>query len=88
MIRIKLNRKEVDNWCKCGKSEPMVTEKEDRCCHEIASHYLNGDIRGGSRNFSPAKLEIFVTNDSRLPDASDVTKNSMLNVRVFEFQPL
>ena len=31
----------VEEWCKCGKCEPMLTEEECRCCHEEASHYLN-----------------------------------------------
>ena len=48
-----------------------MTEKDCRCCHEADSHYLNGNIRGGSRNFASPKLEIFRINDSRLPDASD-----------------
>ena len=64
----------AEEWCKCGKCEPMLTEKECRCCHEAASHYLNGNIRGGSRNFALSKLEIFTVNDSRLPDASDCHK--------------
>ena len=57
----------VEEWCKCEKCEPMLTEKECRCCHEAASHYLNGNIRGGSRNFASSKLEIFAINDSQLP---------------------
>ena len=69
----------VEEWCKCGKCEPMLTEKECRCCHEAASNYLNGNIRGGSRNFASSKLEIFAVNDSRLPDASDSYKG--LHVR-------
>ena len=63
----------------------MLTEKECTCCHKVASHYLNSNIRGGCMNFAPPKLEIFATNDSRLPDASYVTKGSMLDVRVFSF---
>ena len=70
---------ELEEWCKCGKYEPMSTEKEGRCCHEAASHYLSGDIRGGSRSFASSKMEIFATDDLQLPDASDVTKGSMLN---------
>ena len=66
----------------------MLTEKEDTWCHEAASHYLNGNIGDESRNFAPSKLEIFVTNDSWLPDGSNVTKGSMLDVSAFEFQPL
>ena len=61
----------VEEWCKCGKCEPMLTEKEFRRWHEEASHYLNGNIRGGSRNFTSSKLEIFAIDDSRRPDASD-----------------
>ena len=53
----------VEEWCKCGKCEPMLTEKECRCCHEAALHYLNGNIRGGSRNFASSKLGIFALND-------------------------
>ena len=64
----------VEEWCKCGKCEPMLTERECRCCHEAASHYLNGNIRGGARNFALSKLEIFAINDSRFPDASDCHK--------------
>ena len=64
----------VEEWCKCGKCEPMLTEKEVRCCHEAISHYLNDNIRGGSRNFASSKLEIFAINDSRLPGASDCHK--------------
>ena len=63
----------VEEWCKCGKCEPMLTEKECRCCHKAASHYLNGNIRGGSTNFCHKR--------------AIVTKGSMLDVRVFEFQP-
>ena len=66
----------------------MLTEKEGTCCHEAASHYLNGNIRDRSRNFAPSKLEIFATNGSWLPDGSSVTKGSMLDVSAFEFQPL
>ena len=69
----------VEEWCKCGKCEPMLTERECRCCREAASHYLNGNIRGGSRNFASSKLEIFAK--------MIVTKGSKLDVRVFEFQP-
>ena len=36
---------------------------------------------------TPSKLEIFVTIDLWFPDNSDVTKGSMLNAMVFEFQP-
>ena len=56
-----------EEWCKCGKCEPMLTEKECRCYHEAASHYLNGNIRGGSRNFASSKLGIFVIDDSQHP---------------------
>ena len=42
----------VDEWCKYGKYEIMLTERECKCCHEASSHYLNGNIRGGSRNFA------------------------------------
>ena len=49
----------------------MLTAKECRCCHAAASHYLNGNVRVGPRIFVPSKLEIFVTNDSGLPDARD-----------------
>ena len=64
----------TEEWCKCGKYEPMLTEKECRCCHEAASHYLNTNIRGGSRTFASSKLEIFAIDDSRRPDASDCHK--------------
>ena len=52
----------------------MQTEKECRCCHEVVSHYLNGNVRGESRIFAPSKLEIFARNDSRIPDAGDCHK--------------
>ena len=52
----------------------MLTGKEWRFCHEAASYYLNVNARGGSRIFAPSKLEIFATNDSRLPDVSDCHK--------------
>ena len=42
----------VEEWCKCGKYETMLTEKECRCCHELTSYYLNGNIRGGSKIFA------------------------------------
>ena len=58
----------VQELCKC------VTEEKCRCCQEAASHYLNGNVRDGSRIFAPSELEIFVTNDSRVPDASDCHK--------------
>ena len=61
----------VKEWCKCGKCEPMLTEKECRCCYEEDSDYLNGNIRGGSRNFASSKLEIFLIDDSWCPDTSD-----------------
>ena len=64
----------VEEWCKCGKCEAMLTEKECRCCYEAASHYLNGNIRDGSWNFAFSKLEIFAINDSRLSGASDCHK--------------
>ena len=73
----------VEEWCKCGKCEPILTERECRCCHEAASHYLNVNIRGGSRNFVSPKLEIFAINDSQLPDASDCHKG--LRVRCLGF---
>ena len=57
----------------------LCQQKKGRCCHEAASHYLSGDIRGGSRSFASSKMEIFATDDLQLPDASDVTKGSMLN---------
>ena len=38
-------RQAVEEWCKCGKCEPILTEKECRYCHQAASHYLNGSIR-------------------------------------------
>ena len=60
----------VEGWCKYGKCEPMLTEKECSCCHEAASHYLNCNIRGGSRNSVSSKLEIIATNDSWLPNTS------------------
>ena len=56
-------RQAVEEGCKCGKCEPMLTEKECRCCHEAASHYLNGNIKGRSRKFASPKLGIFATND-------------------------
>ena len=65
----------VEEWCKCGKCEPVLTEKECRCCHEEASHDLNGNIRGGSGNFASSKLEIFAIDDSRHQDASDCHNN-------------
>ena len=77
----------VEEWCKCGKCEPMLTERECRCCHEAASHYLNGNIRGGSRNFASSKLEIFAKTIDGLQTLAIVTKGSKLDVRVFEFQP-
>ena len=64
----------------------MLTEEECRCCQEAASHYVNGNIRGGSRNFTSSKVEIFAIDDSRRRDAI-VIKGSMLDVRVCEFQP-
>ena len=64
----------VEEWCKCGKCEPMLTGRQCRCCHEAASHYLNGNIRGGSRNFASSKLEIIAINESQLPDARDCHK--------------
>ena len=73
----------VEEWCKCKKYETMITEKKCRCCHKAASHYLNGNVRGGSRIFSPSKLEIFATNDSRLPDASDCHRG--LHGRCYNF---
>ena len=68
----------VEERCKFAKFEPTLTEKEGRYCDEAVSHYLSGNIRGGSKNFAPSKLEIFVTNDSWLPDTSNITKSSML----------
>ena len=64
----------VEEWCKREKCEAMPTAKECRCCHEVALHYLNGNVRGGSRIFALSKLEIFAANDSRLPEASDCHK--------------
>ena len=69
----------VEEWCKCGKSEPMLTQKECGCCHEAASHYFNGNIRGGSGNFASSKLEILSIDDSRRPATSDCHKR--LHVR-------
>ena len=60
-----------------------VKEKECRCCHEAVSHYLNSNVRGGSRIFPPSKLEIFATNDSWIPDTSDCHKG--LNGRCYNF---
>ena len=60
----------VEERCKCGKCEPMLTEKECKRQKE-ASHYLNGNIRGGSRNFASSELEIFVIDDSQCPDTSN-----------------
>ena len=45
-------RQAVEEWCKCEKYEPMLTEKECRCCHEAASHYLSGNVRDGFWNFA------------------------------------
>ena len=28
----------VKEWCKCWKCEPILTEKQCRCCHEAAAH--------------------------------------------------
>ena len=53
----------VEKWWKCGKCEPMLTERDCRWCHEAASHYLNGNIRGGSMNFASSKLENFAIID-------------------------
>ena len=64
----------VEELCKCGKFETMLTEKECKCCHEAASHHLKGNVRGGSRFFALSKLENFVVNDLKLPDASDCHK--------------
>ena len=58
----KVNHAVEEQW-RGGKCEPSLTEQESRCCHEKASHYLNCNIRGGSSNFVPSKLEIFATND-------------------------
>ena len=66
----------------------MLTEKERKCCQEAASHYLNGNVRVGSRIFAPSKLEIFVPNDSRLPDASDCHKRLHGRCHNFRVQPL
>ena len=78
----------VEEWCKCGKCEPMLTERECRCCHEVVSHYLSGNIRGGSRNFASSKLKIFAKMIHGFQTLAIVTKGSKLDVRVFEFQPL
>ena len=64
----------VEEWCKYGKCETMLIEKECGCCHEAASHYLNGNVRDRFRIFAPSKLEIFATNDSHLLDVSDCQK--------------
>ena len=72
----------VKEWCVCGKCEPMLTEKEFRCCQEAASHYLNGNIRGGSRNFASCKLEIFAIDGSWRPDASDCHKGLHVRCKV------
>ena len=42
----------VKEWCKCGIYEPMLTEKEYRCCYEAASHYLNDNVKGRSKKFA------------------------------------
>ena len=41
---------------------------------------MNGKIRGGSRNFTSSKLEIFATNHSQLSHASDASKDSMFSL--------
>ena len=64
----------VEEWCKCDKCETMLKEKECWCCHKAAWHDLNGNIWGGSRIFMLSKLEIFATNNSQLPDASNCHK--------------
>ena len=64
----------VQKWCKCGKCQTMLTEKGCRCCHEAASHHLNGNVRGGSRIFAMSRLVIVAVNDSWLPDDSNYHK--------------
>ena len=59
----------VKEWCKYANRKG-----ECRCCLEAASHYLNGHVRDKSRIFAPSELEIFVTNDSQVPDASNCHK--------------
>ena len=93
MMRMKLKKRSsskvshgVEEWCKCGKYEPILTEKVCKYCHGAASYYLNGNIRGRSRNLAPSKLEIFATNDSQIPDASNVTKGSMLEFLSFKLR--
>ena len=51
----------VEELCECGKCGLMLTEKDCRCCHEVALHYSSDDIRDGSRNFASSKLKIFAT---------------------------
>ena len=51
----------VEEWCECRKGKSMLIENECRCCHEAASHYLNDNIRVGSRKFALSKLKIFAT---------------------------
>ena len=34
----------VEEWCKCEKCEPMLTENECRCCHEEASELDPGTL--------------------------------------------
>ena len=75
----------VEEWCKCGKCENTLIEMDCRYCHKAVSHYLNGNAWGGSRLFAPSKLEIFVLNDSQLPDARDCQKGVMTDVRIFYF---
>ena len=41
----------VEEWCKCGKCEAILSEKEGKYCHEAALHFLYGNIRGGLTNF-------------------------------------
>ena len=61
----------VEEWCKCEKCEFMLKEKECRCCHEAASHCLNGNMRCRSNIIASFKLQTFAINDSRIPDASN-----------------
>ena len=76
----------VEEYCKCGKCKLMQTDKECRCWHEEASHYLNSNIRVGSRNFASSKLETFAIDDSRHPDPSHFHNHE--NCENFKSSPL
>ena len=78
-----MNETEQEKKSSRASQAVCLTEKECRCCHEAASHYLNGNIRGGSRNFTLSKLEIFAINDSRFPDASDCHKGLQVKCQGF-----